>query len=271
MRASILTPTFNSVEYVDRCIDNVQSQGECVFEHIIVDGGSTDGTIEKILERLRSISSLRYVPGPDKGQSDALNKGVVAAASDVIGVLNVDDSYEPNAVESACRVLAGMSPPAFVVGDCKIFESSATKWNRPRDLRLEALLLGYDYAQWPNNPSSYFYHKKVHDIVGLYDVADHYSMDLDFVFRCARSVETKYVPQHWGNFYVHPGCKTFEDVEGISRQNLLLERFRASLSQPEQRRMSRIKRSRGAVLHVKSLLKRSALLRRLHSSMAADK
>lgn len=264
MRASIITPTFNSVNYIDACVANVREHADAVLEHIIVDGGSSDGTIDKIIELQKTNAALKYVPGPDKGQSDALNKGVAIAQGDIIGVLNVDDTYQPNTVFRATEILRQMPDPSFVAGDCKIIDQCSIKWNRPKDLRFEALLLGYDYAQWPNNPAAYFYHASAHKVVGQYDVDDHYAMDLDFVFRCARRIPMKYVREHWGNFYLHPGSKTFEDTDGPARQQELFDRFIRSLTDDERSKMRRIKSSKERSMALRRFLKRYSGLRRIN-------
>ncbi len=83
-------------------LDSVERQGWSEIEHIVVDGGSTDGTLELIASR----PSLHLISGPDRGIYDALNKGVAAATGDVIGFLNSDDFYEPGALEAAANALA---------------------------------------------------------------------------------------------------------------------------------------------------------------------
>ena len=267
MRASIITPTYNSVDWIAACVANVQAQGDAVCEHIVVDGGSTDGTVERIAQLLTKRPHLRFIPGPDRGQSDALNKGVAAASGEVIGVLNVDDTYQPDAVRRACQHLSTIRGPAFVVGICKIISPEETKWNRPKDLRLEALLLGYDYAQWPNNPAAYFYHRSVHEVIGSYDVEDHYTMDLDFIFRCASHVQMRYFNEYWGNFQLHVGCKTFDDTEGPIRQLAILKRFRGELGPRQKLRMVWIGAVRKLVVGAKRSFKHSSLARALKARL----
>jgi len=231
MRLSVITPTLNSARFIRACVDNVAAQGSCVLEHIVVDGGSTDGTLPLVEELRRSPPRLRLLPGPDRGQSDAMNKGSAAALGEAIGVLNVDDAYEPHACAEALQQLQSMKRPGMVVGDCRVVgeHGELRFWNRPTNLRLEALLLGWSYAQFPCNPSAYFYHRAVHELVGGYDVDDHYAMDFDFILNCARQVQMRYVPRHWGNFRLAPGCKTFDDDRGRERVAALIERHRARL------------------------------------------
>jgi len=243
MQLSVITPTLNSLKFIDDCVANVAAQGDAVFEHIIVDGGSTDGTLEQVTRLCARHEKLRLIPGPDKGQADAMNKATAAARGEIIGVLNVDDYYEPGAARAALAVLAQATEPTLVVGDCRVVDENAHEkyWNRPRDLRLETLLLGWPYGQFPCNPSAYFYHKAVHDIVGGYDVADHYAMDYDFLLACAALVQTRYVPTHWGNFRLMPGCKTFDDTAGAERVAAIAARHKARLSPLRRLNMKIIK------------------------------
>jgi len=88
---SIVTPVFNSVRWIELCLQSVRHalRGRS-YEHIVVDGGSTDGT----LECLKQQKDIRFIPGPDKGMYDALNKGMAAARGRILGHLNADEQYD---------------------------------------------------------------------------------------------------------------------------------------------------------------------------------
>ena len=90
MKISIITVCFNSAKTISDTINSVASQDYPEIEHIIVDGGSTDGTLD-ILEKAPSVVS--FVSEPDKGIYDAMNKGIAIATGDVVGILNADDFY----------------------------------------------------------------------------------------------------------------------------------------------------------------------------------
>ena len=90
MKISILTPSYNSGKYIERAIESVVDQGYDNWEHIIVDGGSTDGTAVI----LKKYPHLKWISEPDKGQSDAMNKAFEMSNGDIIGYLNADDWYE---------------------------------------------------------------------------------------------------------------------------------------------------------------------------------
>lgn len=90
MRVTVITACYNRAETIDEAIQSVAEQSHADVEHIVVDGGSTDGTLD-VVARHRSIS--RVIPGPDRGLYDALNKGVSASSGELIGFLHSDDFY----------------------------------------------------------------------------------------------------------------------------------------------------------------------------------
>lgn len=261
-RVSIVTPTFNAARFIEACVVDVVGQGDAVLEHIVVDGGSTDGTIEIVERLMESHPHLRLLYGPDKGQSDAMNKGSAAARGEIIGLLNCDDFYEPGVVARAADQLSQMGGQGFVCGDCRVIDQFGETlfWNRPDDLRVAALVLGWKHAQHPCNPSAYFYHKTVHEAVGGYDVGDHLTMDFDFILSCAAKVTMAHVAEHWGNFRLIPGCKSFENRHtGPERTAAILSRHQQRLNAAQRKTMNRL-RAAGLLGVAKRKLKRVARL-----------
>lgn len=115
---SVVTACLNSAATIEATIDSVRSQGYPNVEHIVVDGGSTDGTVE-ILARSEG---LRYVSEPDGGRVDAVNKGVAMATGDVLGWLNADDRYHPGALAAVGEAFAGHPEARWVTGYCDIVD-----------------------------------------------------------------------------------------------------------------------------------------------------
>jgi len=218
-RISIVTPVFNGARYIAACIENVAGQTVDGLEHIVVDGGSTDGTVA-ILESLKALyPHLRYISEKDNGQSDAMNKGIRLASSDLIGILNADDFYEPSAIREAVEFLESNPSIDFVAGDCNLRDKNdvITHVNRPSDLRPESILLGSEYAEYPVNPSAYFYRKCVHNAVGDYLDSEQYAMDICFLYSCFAKVKTAYLRRLWGNFRHLPGTKTVQNQADAPR------------------------------------------------------
>ena len=102
MDISIVTPVFNSVRWIELCLQSVRhSLKRRNYEHIVVDGGSTDGT----LEYLKQQKDIRLIPGPDKGMYDALNKGMATARGRILGHLNADEQYDRAGLAHALQKL----------------------------------------------------------------------------------------------------------------------------------------------------------------------
>jgi len=121
MKISIITASLNRKEFIGAAIESVLAQKFSDFEHWIIDGGSSDGT----LEYLKRYPHLKLVSEPDRGVYDAWNKGIDRATGDLIGILNSDDVYAPGAFDSCARLLT-RSPFAQVVsGGCEIFQKGS--------------------------------------------------------------------------------------------------------------------------------------------------
>ena len=176
MKVSIITPTYNDAKYIRGTIESVLSQTSGPVEHIIVDGGSTDGTIDL----LESYPHLRWVTAPDNGMYDAINKGIRMASGDVVAYLNADDRYHDHSVQAVVDAFARNPDLDFVYGACTyIDEQERTLFvMRP---------LPYAWAKyslrllWPQ--PSWFWKKTIHDRVGLFDDTLRCTADADFMRR----------------------------------------------------------------------------------------
>lgn len=217
---SIITPVYNGEKFIESCLQVVIDQKCLEVEHIIVDGGSSDKTVDIIKDKANQYPHIRWISEKDRGQSDALNKGIAMAQGQIIGVLNVDDFYEVNLLNRICEIFQTLPEPSFIVGNCNIYnqEDKLIYINKPTRLRTIDLLLerrinddGIIDASFPVNPSAYFYHKSLHQQIGLYKVEDHYLMDLDFLLKAVASSHVKYFNETWGNYRYYPGTKTFDD------------------------------------------------------------
>src|SRR5438552_12461002 len=113
-KISIVTACLNDGNYLEDAVLSVLRQGYPNFEHIVVDGGSKDRTLEVI----GRYPHLRWVSEPDRGQSDALNKGFRMATGDVVGWLNADEYYLPGALPAVARTAAQHPGSHFFYGDC---------------------------------------------------------------------------------------------------------------------------------------------------------
>ncbi|EAZ92455.1 glycosyltransferase family 2 protein [Crocosphaera chwakensis] len=232
---SVITPVYKGEAFIESCIKVVIEQNCSDVEHIIVDGGSQDKTVDIIKQYAEKYPHLRWISEADQGQSDAMNKGINLAKGDILAILNVDDYYQPNTLNRVLDIFKTLPKNSFLVGNCKVWdEQGKVKFiNKPQKLKLTELLLGWSINPHPINPSAYFYHKSLHNEIGLYDVEDHYTMDVDFLLRVVQKAKVHYQDELWGNYRDIEGTKTFNDREsgqGEKRMKNLFDQYYQQLS-----------------------------------------
>lgn len=210
---SIITPVFNGIRFIEFCIANVIEQRCPDLEHLIIDGGSTDGTVEIIKSHAGRHNHIRWLSEKDEGQSDAMNKGIQMAKGDIVGFLNVDDYYSPRALLEAVNFMKPLPEPSLLVGNCNVWDNNGKLWfiSRPAKIGLNNLLLGRFMEAFPMNPSAYFFHKSLHDRIGQYEIDEHYGMDVHFIFKAVQQASVTYVDRTWGNYRYLEGTKTYKD------------------------------------------------------------
>jgi len=212
---SIITPVFNGIRFIEFCIRNVIDQKCSDAEHLIIDGGSTDGTAELIRKYANEYPHIRWVSERDQGQSDAMNKGIAAAAGTILGFLNVDDYYEAGVLAEVLPMFKRLPEPALLVGNCNMWDDNGKliSVNKPAQISLLNLLEGKYEEAFPVNPAAYFYHKSLHQRIGPYETQEHFGMDVHFVFKAVQNANVTYVDKTWGNYRYLEGTKTYNDVE----------------------------------------------------------
>jgi glycosyltransferase involved in cell wall biosynthesis len=229
---SIVTPVYNGEKFIEACIQVVIAQGFPDSEHIIVDGKSTDETVEIIRQYAETYSHIRWISEKDRGQSDAMNKGIAMARGDILGILNVDDDYEPGVFKRVADIFQSLPVPAFLVGNCNVWDDDGNLLyiNRPRRMKLFQLLLGPMVCPYPINPSAYFCHTALIAQTGKYNETYHMELDVDFILRAVQVAHVKYCDETWGNFRLLQGTKTWKDVQsGTDRAAHLLRFYRKNL------------------------------------------
>ncbi|MBD2369739.1 glycosyltransferase [Leptolyngbya sp. FACHB-402] len=231
---SIITPVYNGEKFIESCLQAVIQQNCSDVEHLIMDGGSSDRTLEIVQRYTQQYAHIRWISEKDKGQSDAMNKGITLAKGEIVGFLNVDDYYEPDVLNRVLEVFRSLPQPSLVVGNCNVWNDSGglKKYNRPIKLKLTDLLLGAEVNPHPINPSAYFYHRCLHEQIGLYNVEEHYALDVDFIFRAVQVAHVKHIDETWGNYREIEGTKTILDWrsgEGERRVEALLKSYRDRL------------------------------------------
>ncbi len=192
-RITIITPSFNQGTFIERTIKSVLSQGYPDLEYIVVDGGSTDDTLD-ILRKYEK--ELRWVSEPDSGQSDAINKGirmsVGTSPGDIVAYLNSDDTYEPGALNKVAEYFQENPACMWLAGRCRIIDEHDNEFRGFISRYKNFLLARYSYnillvTNFICQPST-FLKRGLFDEIGLFDVNEHLVMDYEFWLRAGHSM-----------------------------------------------------------------------------------
>ena len=213
--------------YIAKAIENYISQACADSELIIVDGGSSDGTVDVIEAYAKINTSITWISEKDQGQSDAMNKGINLAKGKYISFLNVDDYYSPACLEEVTGILTNNPSIQYLVGDCNVWDhhGDLIYVNRPAKVQKWHVFSGYHFSV---NPTAYFYQKSLHDLVGYYPLENHFNMDLEMILRFRDVVTFDYFSRVWGNFRMLPDAKTFEDQTSNLlevRKDILIKKY----------------------------------------------
>ncbi|MFD2515633.1 glycosyltransferase family 2 protein [Pontibacter locisalis] len=204
MKISILTICYNSEAYIERAIKSVLKQNYTNWEHIVVDGGSTDGTVAI----LNKYSHLKWISEPDRGQSDAMNKAFALATGDVISYLNSDDYYSINAFEEVIKLFSKPDSPDVVCGKLKILLDDNIVYREPID---DYTFISHFWLhKFPANPVSYFYKRGLQERTGDFPIHNHQTMDYWFLLRAFRGAKLMKTQKELGVFDLHTDTKTYK-------------------------------------------------------------
>ncbi len=162
---SIVTPSFNQAQYLEKTIQSVLNQDYPNLEYIVIDGGSTDGSVEIIKKYENQIT--HWVSEPDQGQTDAINKGFEVATGEILAWLNSDDLYYPNAIKDAVDYLVDKPLVSMVYGDCDFIDGFGQVFGKfdARQTNYKRLMRGNGNIPQP----AAFWRKDLWDKVGPLD------------------------------------------------------------------------------------------------------
>jgi len=163
-KISIITPSYNSNSTIEKAIQSVLNQGYPDFEHIIVDGGSTDTTLDLI----KKYPHLKWVSEQDRGQVHAMNKGFDMSTGDIIGYLNADDYYLENAFSSVIPYFKDGTD--MVMGKIKVITEKAKEnqnWICDPKTDFSSMLRHWEMNAFCVNPVGYFYRREVQERIPL--------------------------------------------------------------------------------------------------------
>lgn len=198
---SIITPSYQQGRFLRQNLESVAGQAYSRIEHIVHDGGSTDETLQVLKSASRSV---RWVSEPDRGQTDALNRGLAEARGEIVGWVNSDDFLYPNAVTRAVNALQETEADA-IYGRCSLVDEMGQiiGFYRTEPFRYEALVDRNIIAQ-----PALFFRRSLFERFGPLDETLGLAMDYEYWLRSSRLAKFVYVPEVFAAYRIHPAAKT---------------------------------------------------------------
>jgi glycosyltransferase involved in cell wall biosynthesis len=223
-RLSVVTPSFNQAQFIEETIQSVLGQGYAELEYIIVDGGSTDGSVD-IIKRYRRWLGW-WVSEPDRGQAHAINKGLARATGEVVAYINSDDTYLPGAFRRVIDALQARPDVEWVCSPC-IAEDERNHTTATLKPRVPG-----DPARWLFKPSGepycfpqpgVFVRKRLIERIGPFREDLHYSFDYEYfqriLFAGIRPLE---LDGATARFRVHAASKTGSNAAGFAVEDMMV-------------------------------------------------
>jgi glycosyltransferase involved in cell wall biosynthesis len=208
-RISVVTPSFNQARYLERTILSVLDQGYPNLEYIIIDGGSTDGSVE-IIRKYEDRLAF-WVSEADRGQAHAINKGLLMATGDWVGWQNSDDIYYPGCFSSLVAAASRYAAAGLIIGNMNLLDPDDKllrdlKYVRPtyHSILAEGMRLTNQAAFW---------RKEVHQEIGYLDESLSCGFDYDWFLRLLRVRRAAHVNRTWGGLRLHDQTKTANQQE----------------------------------------------------------
>ena len=213
----------NRAEFIEDAIESVLHQDYKHIEHIIMDGGSTDGT----LKLLNKYPHLRVISQPDHGIYDALNKGLKYASGEIIGFLNTDDYYEPDIFGTVIEEFKKNQTADALIGSATLFKKNSQDRNyvveRVESIQQEELL--FKSTQGTPIFNAWFFRRRLFSKTGKFSTYYQYAADREFLIRMAiKSIMYVNVKDIFYHYLIHPGSLTIDDRDSGEKNSTFEDR-----------------------------------------------
>ncbi|MCH7588585.1 MAG: glycosyltransferase [Chloroflexi bacterium] len=206
---SIVTPSFNQGRFLEATIQSVLDQDYANVEYIVVDGGSTDNSVD-ILKKY-SDRLAHWISVPDAGQTDAINKGFSLANGEILAWLNSDDVYRPGAISEAVDHLQNHPNKGMIYGDADFIDEDGKWLGKFPAANTNYRKLRRGYVHIPQQ--STFFRSHLWKRVGPLDPSFYFAMDYDLWVRLAAVSEIGYVKRTWAAFRLHGEAKSMASAD----------------------------------------------------------
>ena len=202
---SIVTPSFNQAPFLEETIRSVLEQDYPRIEYMVVDGGSSDGSVSIIKKYADQLAW--WVSEVDQGQTDAINKGFSRAKGHILAWLNSDDTYAPGAVSAAVKFLQANPDIGMVYADCNFIDEKGQVIGKFGAAQTSYRRLRRGYVHIPQQTR--FFRAGLWHTVGPLDPSFYFAMDYDLWTRIASRAKIQYLRgQTWANFRMHTSGKS---------------------------------------------------------------
>jgi glycosyltransferase involved in cell wall biosynthesis len=220
---SIVTPSFNQARFLEQTIRSVLEQEVPGLEYFVIDGGSTDSSVEIIRRYEHRLAG--WVSEKDKGQAEAINKGLRQAKGEIVAWLNSDDYYLPGAIARAVQVFEQNPQAGLVYGNVLSVDEHSTGFNLQRFAPLTLVdLMSFRIISQP----AVFIRRAVLEQAGLLDDSYHMLLDHHLWLRMARLASVVYIPETLAAARYHAAAKNLANTPDFGREAFRLVNWMTS-------------------------------------------
>ncbi|MEQ1861095.1 MAG: glycosyltransferase family 2 protein [Chthoniobacteraceae bacterium] len=219
-RLSIITPCFNSVHTIRETLESVRSQDYANLEHVVIDGGSTDGTLDIV----REFPHVRWISEKDEGHWHAMDKGIRMATGEAFAILNADDFYRPGALPAVGETLAAHPQWDGVFGDIVFVDGEGREIFRREEAGWDPFIVwcGFGIA----HHQAFFLRKATYERLGSYRYKEFKgTCDIEYLYRLVRAqARIGHIPRLLVNFRYHERGQTVDSRirENMARESALI-------------------------------------------------